>query len=156
VTRRVAGTSIPRESGAGTQIAEWQIWVSIGVLSAAAAVGTFAGMALNDFRLRNPRQTASAPLAGLADPAAPVAASSEAFTVQVGVFRDYANAERLTAALERQHGHVNMVRQEGGLYSVSLGPVPGEARANGIAHQIASEWNLSPKVWRSRSAETSD
>ena len=70
-------------------------------------------------------------------------------TIQVGAFRDQANAERVVQALEEKHDRVDMRQLGNGLFLVSMGPYLDEGRADGIAKQIESEMRLSTLVLRS-------
>lgn len=148
-------------------IPEWQVWLCITVLAIAGVVGTAFGLLLHEYRLDNPRQTGQeSPAAAPPESSEPTehpslepltAATGPGFTIQVGVFRNYSNAARLTETLQRQHGRVHLVESPTtGLYSVSLGPVLEERVALGIARQIEAEMDLLPIVQRSRPAGTSD
>ncbi|MGA2269709.1 MAG: septal ring lytic transglycosylase RlpA family protein [Bryobacteraceae bacterium] len=63
------------------------------------------------------------------------------FAVQVGAFRDRANAERLRAAMQSRYGSARLVRRSGNpdLWRVLVGSETTEEGAHGLAERIRKE-----------------
>ena len=64
--------------------------------------------------------------------------------IQVGVYRDRANALQLAAHLRQKDERVQVTRLPGQLYSVTMGPFPEQGFADRIASEIREEIELSP------------
>lgn len=73
----------------------------------------------------------------------PPAPRSAVFAVQVGAFRDRANAERIRAEMEARYGTARLVERPGDtlLWRVLVGALETEAGAEQLAARIASEGN---------------
>jgi rare lipoprotein A len=65
------------------------------------------------------------------------------FAVQVGAFRDRANAEHLRAEMQSRHGSARLVQrpEDPGLWRVLVGSEATESGANGLAERIRKESN---------------
>jgi rare lipoprotein A len=70
---------------------------------------------------------------------APAAASPTAFAVQVGVFRDRANAERDRAGMQARYGHAQVVLEKG-FWRVLVGQEATEEAAEALAARIRQDF----------------
>ncbi|MEJ2239563.1 MAG: SPOR domain-containing protein [Gemmatimonadales bacterium] len=71
-------------------------------------------------------------------------------TIQVGVFRESSNAERLGEDLRAKYDQVHVSRLPTDLYIVMMGPFQEKPTADRIAQEIQREMGLSPLVLRTR------
>jgi rare lipoprotein A len=69
---------------------------------------------------------------------APAAVTPGAFTVQVGAFRDRANAERIRAGMQARYGHAQLVLEQG-LWRVLVGQEATEEAAEALAARIRQD-----------------
>ena len=69
---------------------------------------------------------------------APASASSGAFAVQVGAFRDRANAERARAGMQARYGHAQVVLEKG-FWRVLVGQEATEEAADALAARIRQD-----------------
>ena len=69
---------------------------------------------------------------------APATAAPAAFAVQVGAFRDRANAERARAAMEARYGRAQVVLEKG-FWRVLVGQEATEAAADALAARIRQD-----------------
>jgi len=67
-------------------------------------------------------------------------------TVQVGVFRDRTNAERLAADINRQQPNVTVSTRPDGLFAVEVGPLSDKPSADRVASEIAAGTGLTPLI----------
>jgi rare lipoprotein A len=72
---------------------------------------------------------------------APAAATAGLFAVQVGVFRDRTNAERVRADMEARYGSARLVPRDGNpqMWRVLVGAESTEDRANQLSDRITRE-----------------
>ena len=73
------------------------------------------------------------------------------FTVQVGAFRDRANAERLRERLSASYSPIFIQQintSEGAFYRVRVGKIPGQDSANQIGEQLRNREGFTPMVIR--------
>lgn len=68
----------------------------------------------------------------------PALGAAGRYGVQVGVFREKRNADRLQGLLARKHAPVS-IRQDGDLYRVLVGAEPTEAAASSLADRLRLE-----------------
>ncbi|MDX1440402.1 MAG: SPOR domain-containing protein [Rubricoccaceae bacterium] len=131
----------------------WQAWTAVvGVLWFAVVAGLFSGVMLHEIENGNGNEStaAAAPMAMLAslDSMAPdsVEAEGPGFTVQVGVFEKYENAEQLAEALHGQYDRVRLEKRSPDLYVVSLGPFEERTVAIETAQHVKAEMDISPVI----------
>ena len=84
-------------------------------------------------------------LAQPAPDAAPVAAVPGGYSVQLGAFANYANAQAFLGRVQNQLANLQVearIRQAGGLYRVSIGPYPVRSDAQRIGERITDAFGF--------------
>ncbi len=111
--------------------------------SSSSTAPTVASARAAPVRTAPPPQTRlpAAPASGGPATAAREAATSSAFAVQVGIFFDRAEAERIRAAMADRYGSARIVRREGDreMWRVLVGSIPTEDAATAISDRIRQE-----------------
>jgi rare lipoprotein A len=95
-----------------------------------------------------------APSAALAQPpqnpdAPPVAPASGGYSVQLGAFANFANAQAFLSHMQNQLANAQVepkIRQAGGLYRVYIGPYPARAEAQRIGERITQAFGYPTAV----------
>lgn len=80
---------------------------------------------------------------------APVTATPEGYSVQLGAFANFSNAESFLAHVQNQLAQVTVeprIRQSGGLYRVYVGPYPGRDKARRVGERITQAFGYTVMV----------
>jgi rare lipoprotein A len=81
----------------------------------------------------------------------PIDPNAGYFTVQIGAFRDRANAERLRTRLGASYSPIHIVEhptENGAFYRVRVGKVSGEQAAQRLGDQLRAREGMTPLIFR--------